>query len=260
MEPSGIGLRAQLAGLGLTAGQTVLVHCSLRAVGWVPGGAAGLREVLLDLLVRARGTLVVPAQTSSISMTSAEFQAATTGLSEARYAAYLDALAGFDPGRSPAEGMGALAEAVRTHPRAHRSAHPITSFAAVGRLAAELTGAHPLESLLGKESPLGRLYEREALVLLLGVGYDKCTAFHLGENLELAPERAYRCKIGDSWREFNGPAHRDAEFAELGSMFENTYPERVRRGRVGAAESRLFTLTDAVDFAARTLPSLRFAR
>ncbi|MBR7833939.1 AAC(3) family N-acetyltransferase [Actinospica durhamensis] len=259
MEPSGIRLRAQLAELGLTAGQTVLVHSSLRAVGPIRGGAQALRDLLLDLLGPDRGTLVVPAQTSSVSATSGEFLAATAAMDAARYLAYLDALPGFDPRLSPSEGMGALAEAVRTHPRARRSAHPITSFAAVGPLAEELMAAHPLDSLLGKESPLGRMYECGALVLLLGVGYDKCTAFHLGESPELARERAYRCKIGDSWQIFSGLEHRDDEFGELGSIFENTCPDRVRRGVVGAASARVFALTEAVDFAARTLPYLRFA-
>lgn len=260
MEPIGVRLRAQLTELGLGPGQTVLVHCSLRRVGWIPGGAAALRDLLLDILDPARGTLVVPTQTRSVSRTSAEFLAATAGMDEAAYAAYLDALPGFDPLRTPAEGMGALAEAVRTHPDAHRSPHPITSFAAVGRQAAELMAVHPLESFLDKQSPLGRLYECEALVLLLGVGYDKCTAFHLAEIPELVPERLYQCKIGDSWREFPGPAHRDAEFADLGVLFDDQRPPRVRRGTVGAARSRLFRLTEAVHCAARELPALRFVR
>lgn len=260
VEPRGVPLRAQLAEIGLRTGQTVLVHSSLRSIGWIPGGAPALRDLLLDLLDPTLGTLVVPTQTRSASATSSGFLAATAGRSAAEYQAYLDRLPGFDPAHSPAEDMGALAEAVRTHPDARRSPHPITSFAAVGRLAAELMTAHPLESLLGKESPLGRLYECEALVLLIGVGYDKCTAFHLGENLELAPERDYRCKIGDSWRHFRAPAHRDEEFSELGSMFENSRPQHVRKAMLGAARCRLFPLTEAVDYAAVTLPYLRFAR
>ena len=44
----------------------------------------------------------------------------------------------FDPVRTPTQGMGRLAEAVRTAEGAVRSAHPQTSFAAVGRRAGEL--------------------------------------------------------------------------------------------------------------------------
>ena len=40
---------------------------------------------------------------------------------------------------------------------------------------------HRLESHLGEYSPLAKLYRMEASVLLLGVGYQVCSAFHLAE-------------------------------------------------------------------------------
>jgi aminoglycoside 3-N-acetyltransferase len=251
-------LGADLAALGVTRGTTVLVHCSLRQVGRVAGGAQTLREALLDVLDEKLGTLVVPAQTSSNTRTSADFRAATARLDEAGLAAHLAAMPGFDPAASPSEGMGALAESVRCHPKANRSAHPLTSFAAVGALADEICAVHPLNSLLGKESPLGRLQELDAMVLLLGVGFDKCTAFHLGENEFLSGRRRYSCKIDRSWTDFEDLAHRDADFAELGLRFERDQPEVLRCGRVGAAWTLLFPLRAAAEYAARELPKLRF--
>jgi aminoglycoside 3-N-acetyltransferase len=155
--------------------------------------------------------------------------------------------------------MGALAESVRTHQLARRSAHPTTSFAAVGRHAEALCAAHPLDCLLGPRSPLGALRELDARVLLLGVGFDKCTAFHLGEDAAFPGERGYRCKIGDEWADFKGFPHQDEDFAELGARFEQACPAELRRGTVGSAPTRLFTLALAADFAARQLPELRFA-
>ena len=253
-------LRAELAGLGLRAGMTVLVHCSLRGVGRVEGGADALREALLDVVGEEHGTLVVPTQTRANSMTSQEFRAAVTDLDEAEFEVYLKGLPGFDPAASPSEGMGALAEAVRTHSRAHRSPHPITSFAAVGAHAADLCAIHPLECLLGTQSPLGLLAKLDARVLLLGVGFDKCTAFHLGEDRALPEERPYRCKIGDEWRDFKALSCQDTDFAELGARFERAHSGRVRHGRLGAASTRLFPLALAADFAEMELPALRFAR
>lgn len=77
--------------------------------------------------------------------------------------------------------MGVIAETVRTWPGAVRSMHPQTSFAAVGLKAEELMDGHTLDHTLGKRSRLKRLEEANATVLLLGVGFDKCTAFHLAE-------------------------------------------------------------------------------
>lgn len=253
-------LRRQLAQVGLRPGMTVLVHCSMRQVGWVRGGADVLRRALLDVIDESRGTLVVPAQTGSNSESSADYRAAVADLSEAELDAHRARVIGFDTRTTPSEGMGALAESVRTHPRAHRSPHPISSFAAVGAQAAQLCAVHPLDCLLGPQSPLGRLAQLDAWVLLLGVGYDKCTAFHLGEDRVLPVWRDYRCKVGAEWLDFKALAYQDSDFADLGKRFDYEHSATVRQGMVGAAAARLFPLALAADFAARELPELRFAR
>ena len=257
-------LRTELAGLGLRAGMTVLVHCSLSRVGRVAGGADTLREALLDVIGRKRGTLVVPTQTGSNSESSPEYRAAVVGLDAFGIEAHRARIKGFDPATSPSEGMGALAESVRRHRRAHRSPHPISSFAAVGRYAEKLCADHPLDCLLGPRSPLSRLAELDAGVLLLGVEYDKCTAFHLGEARALPTWlptwQQYRCKVGEEWLDFKGLSYQDSDFAELGSRFEDKHSADVRHGRLGAATTRLFPLALAADFAEEDLPKLRFAR
>ena len=253
-------LRAQLIGSGLGKGMAVLVHCSMREIGRVQGGADALRDTLLEVLDEEHGTLVVPAQTRSKSNTSTAFLNAIADLDDEGRELYLKVMPGFDPQTSPSEGMGALAESVRTHPRARRSAHPATSFAAVGRHAEEVCATHPPDCLLGARSPLGALRGLDARVLLLGVGFDKCTSFHLGEEAVFRLERPYLCKIGDEWQDFTGFPHRDDDFAELGARFEHAYPGDVRTGKIGAATTRLFPLAMAADFAAWQLPKLRFAR
>ena len=253
-------LRAGLTESGLREGTAVLVHCSMREIGWVRGGAEALRDTLLEILDEMHGTLVVPTQTRSVSNTSTAFLEATADLDDEERELFLKVMPGFDPRTSPSEGMGALAESVRTHPRAYRSAHPTTSFAAVGRHAEQLCAEHPLDCLLGSRSPLAALGALDARVLLLGVGFDKCTAFHLGEEAAFRLERPYRCKIGDEWRDFKGFPHLDADFAELGARFKRDYPAEVREGKIGGASTHLFPLTLAADYAALQLPKLRFAR
>jgi len=253
-------LRAELIESGLREGMAVLVHCSMREIGRVDGGADTLRDTLLEILGEEQGTLVVPTQTRSTSNTSTAFLEATADLDHEGRELFRKLMPGFDPRISPSEGMGALAESVRIHPRAYRSTHPATSFAAVGRHAEELCATHPLDCLLGIRSPLGALCGLDGRVLLLGVGFDKCTSFHLGEEAIFDLERSYLCKIGDEWQGFPGFPHCDDDFTELGSKFEQTHAADVRKGTVGAASTRLFPLATAADFAARQLPQLRIAR
>ncbi|MGW4498115.1 aminoglycoside N(3)-acetyltransferase [Micromonospora sp. NPDC004336] len=244
---------ADLRALGLAPGATVLVHCALSRVGRVAGGPATLLAALRDVL-GDRGTVVVPAQTAGNSVTSRVFRAATAGLTEAEVAAAEAAIPPFDPDRSPSEGMGIFAEHVRRQPGASRSRHPQTSFAALGPGAARLTAVHDLACHLGERSPLGALYAADAVVLLLGVDWSACTAFHLAEYRQCRPpaERAYRCYVRDRHgrrlrRDFRAPDLDDGDFPLIGRAL--TAAGGVRTGRVGAARCRLVGLRVAVDFA-----------
>ena len=91
--------------------------------------------------------------------------------------------------------MGAFAEYLRTRPSASRSSHPQVSFAAIGPRARACTSVHDLDCHLGDRSPLGWLYAADAAILLLGVGYSACTAFHLAEYRLPGerPQRRYQC-------------------------------------------------------------------
>ncbi|HLK43827.1 MAG TPA: AAC(3) family N-acetyltransferase [Thermoleophilia bacterium] len=257
MSADGAGrsrLRADLELLGLRTGSTVLVHASMRRVRPDAGGAATVVAALLDVLGES-GTLVVPTQTAWNSTTSPHFRAATEGMTGAQFAAYLSDLPAFDPRSSPSSGMGALAEYVRTLDGAVRSAHPQTSFAAAGRLAAELMARHDLDCLLGERSPLAALYRVDARVLLLGTGFDTATIFHLGEWRASTRRRRYRCKTATApdatgWVEFEDLPYDDADFTRLGARFEQE-TGLVARGAVGSADALLFPARAAADFAQR---------
>ncbi len=161
---------------------------------------------------------------------------------------------GFNPASTPSYRMGWFAEYVRLLPGSVRSGHPQTSFAANGPRAARLMDGHDLRSHLGEQSPLAKLYESNAAVLLLGVGFAVCTALHLAEYRLRSPrpERRYRCYLEvDGHRrlcEFEAADLDDSVFPQIGRALEET--ARVSLGRVGAAEARLVAVRDAVDFAA----------
>jgi aminoglycoside 3-N-acetyltransferase len=243
----------QFTALAPPVGRPVLVHASMRQVGPVDGGVATVLAALRQV-IGVDAAIVVPAQTPNNSTTSRAFQAATRRLAPAEVTRYIARMQGFDPATTPSFGMGVLAEHVRRDSASVRSAHPQTSFAAIGPDAAALMRTHALECHLGEESPLGALYAADASVLLLGVGYAACTAFHLAEyRTRRQPERPYRCFVRDGgerrMREFVGLDHDDGDFDALGAALERGARGVVRAGPVGRGQARLLAMRRSVDFA-----------
>ncbi|WP_017589811.1 aminoglycoside N(3)-acetyltransferase [Nocardiopsis ganjiahuensis] len=242
-------LTLHLNHLGVRPGDTLLVHTSLRSLGWVCGGDQTVVRALLDAVGPA-GTLVVPTQTMDNTDPSGW---SDPPVPEAWWDTIRAESPAFDPAITPSAYMGRVPERVRTWPGAVRSAHPQTSFAALGPDAALLMHPHPLESALGENSPLARLEKSGAHVLLLGVGYDSCTAFHLAEYRVPRPRTApTSCAVhtpdGDrEWVTYTDVALDESDFPALGADFETTGAVTV--GRVGSAAARLFPLARAVDFA-----------
>ncbi|SNX65177.1 aminoglycoside 3-N-acetyltransferase [Streptomyces sp. TLI_55] len=252
----------ELMALGLLAGTVLLVHAACSRVGTAPD------KVLAALLqaLGPDGTLVVPTFTAGNSDTSPAYRRCTRGMTERERAAYQDTMPPFDIRRTPSAEMGQLAEAVRRSPGAVRSAHPQTSFAALGPRADELMADHKEACHLGPNSPLGRLELARAQVLLLGVGFDRCTGFHLAEyRLPNQPRREYRCVVQSDgerrWTSFKDVELDDSTFGILGADFEacrGSGPDpAVRKGSVGDADARLFPLAAAVDFATGWLSGIR---
>jgi aminoglycoside 3-N-acetyltransferase len=262
-------LVSDLRTLGVRPGQTLLVHASLRKIGWVIGGAATVVAALLDS-VGETGTVVMPTPTEENSTTSRAYLELTDGMSPREVAEHKAKMPPFDRLLTPTIRGGLVAEALRTTPGAVRSDHPQSSFAAVGAQAARLMAGHERTSHLGEESPLGALYalgevgHGEAMVLLLGPGYESCTALHLAEYRYTArpPTCIYECVISVDgerrWDSFRDVVLDDTQFVLIGLKAEEQIePDRRHEGRVGNAECRLLPLRDLVDFATVWLASAR---
>ncbi|GHI08591.1 aminoglycoside phosphotransferase [Streptomyces cellostaticus] len=239
---------AQLRLLGVETGEILLVHTSLSSLGWVNGGAVAVVQGLLDALGPS-GTLVVPTQSADLS------DPAVWGnppVPEEWWDRIRATMPDYDPLITPSRGVGVLPETVRTWPGARRSAHPQTSFAALGPRAAEITEGHAPDCRLGERSPLARLEKLAARVLLLGAGYDACTSFHLAEYRIPSPlVRVGRPAPGGGWESVTEVSITSDRFDELGHDFERDRP--VVRGKVGSADVRLFPVADAVAYAERWL-------
>jgi len=242
-------LVGDLQELGVEAGDDLLVHSSLSALGWVSGGAQAVVAALQEV-VSADGTLVMPTFTGQLT-DPADWEAPP--VPDNWVPMIRDSRPPFRPDVTPTREMGAIAECFRTHRETTRSRHPWYSFAAWGAKAATVVDAHPLSDGLGPGSPLGRLYDLDASVLQLGTGHDTNTSFHLAE---------YRADLDQSRSEHRGPVLSGGErtvvsftdldlvaddFEALGADFEAAVGSRT--GTVGAGRTRLARQRELVDFA-----------
>ncbi|MFC5907254.1 aminoglycoside N(3)-acetyltransferase [Streptacidiphilus monticola] len=249
-------LAEDLRALGVQEGDVLLLHASPSSLGWVCGGAVAVVEALLDALGGA-GTLVVPAFSGDNTDPAGWHDPPVPEEWWAEIRAHLPA---YDPHVTPTRGVGRIPETVRTWPGAIRSAHPCTSFAAIGPAAAELTAHHALDCRLGERSPLARLEAAGARVLQLGTGFDTCSCFHLAEYRIPGAVRAEfgHAVAGPRGRAWVTVTDLDLDcddFAALGADYAAAHPPVT--GSVGAAECRLFPLAEAVAFATAWLPAHR---
>ena len=150
-------LISDLAALGITPGDTVLMHASYKSLGGIEDGAAGFFDAFLSLLGED-GTLVLPALS---------------------YASVTRDNPHFDVHKTPSC-IGYLPEYFRTEvPGVIRSLHPTHSCCAVGRRAAYLTEAHALDRTpVGPHSPFARLPMVGGKILILGSHPDHNTTLH----------------------------------------------------------------------------------
>lgn len=247
--PTRESLATDLHALGLKPGMNVLLHSSLRSLGWVCGGAQAVVQALLDVLTPA-GTLLVPTQTSENSEPG---HWSNPPVAESWWPIIRAHMPAFDPLVTPSQHMGIIAELVRNWPGGVRSDHPAVSFAAIGHDAAWLMADQSLNDGLGEESPLRRLYDRAGWVLLLGVDHESNTSLHLAQYH--VPQSATRMQMGAAilqnsqriWQPYTDLDLPTDDFAAIGAAFEAQHGYQPLR--VGAAAARLFSQRALVDFA-----------
>ena len=249
-------LAADLRALGLQAGMLVIVHSSMKSLGWVNGAAVAVVQALLDVLTPA-GTLVMPSHSADLS-DPAKWE--NPPVPESWWETVRATMPAYDARFTPTRGVGQIPELFRTWPDVLRSDHPAHSFSARGRLAGEVTRDHPLSFGLGPGSPLETLYKHDGSVLLLGVAYESNTSFHLAEyRLNWMPHISQGAPIlvaGEPvWQTYEDVDLNSDDFAVLGEAFEAEHDVDI--GEVGSAQARLFKQREAVDFAESWLQSNR---
>lgn len=242
-------LRRDFAALGVAPGQTIMLHVSVRAIGWIVGGPDVVLDALLDLLT-PDGTLMMYVawedRTDDMLTWPPE-----------RQAVYRAECPAFDPITSRAyRRWSILGEYLRTRKGACRSANPGASMVALGSRARSLTEDHPLAYGYGPGSPLAKLCEIRGQVLQVGVSPETVTLLHFSEHMaDVAYKRIVRypvpvLKAGKhTWVEIEEFDTGDGivdwpedYFAVIVS--EYLAAGRARSGMVGAAPAHLFDGAD----------------
>lgn len=248
-------LSKDLESLGILPGQTVLVHSSLSSLGYVTGGAESVITALRKVLGES-GTLMMPTHTAQNTEPS-NWQ--SPPIPEAWWSKIRNTRPAFDPDFTPTRGMGAIAEFFRTMPGVRRSAHPTASFAAIGPNTDYLLENHnSLEEELGENSPIGKLYELDGYVLLLGVSQEANSSMHLAEyranyaNKKTIKEGTAMLVDGErQWVEYEMLDLDPDDFSSIAADFLKLSEsnELISEGKVGLAQSILVQQRPLVDFA-----------
>ena len=173
-----------LRAMGLRPGELVMLHASVKSLGWVVGGPEVVLQALFDVLMPG-GTLMMVA-----SWDSAETAYSLSELPAEHRQTYYQELPSYDPLTSHADwrGMSILAEYLRLWPGASRSGHPF-SYVAVGSLAQKITEKQPLNYRDGVGSPLAKLCGFGGRVLQLGSPLGDITLLHHAETMARVPNK-----------------------------------------------------------------------
>lgn len=241
-----------LRALGLAAGDTVMLHVSLRRVNH-PDGAAGLLHDIEDVIGPSGTTLMILGMEDDYDWVNDHPEDRRPEL--LRDAPVIDVA-----GTPPLAEVGKFAVHFWRAPGTTVGTHPDARFAARGPRAEALLQTEPLHNYYGPGSPLERLIECGGRVLRLGANDDTVTVLHYAEAIcDVAEKRVVRRtkKVAEgefvtiqSWDDSEGIVDHpgDDYFAQIVRAYRAA-GRPLGVGQVGEARAELFDAADVVDFA-----------
>lgn len=249
--------------IGLRAGQTIIMHSSMKALGgFVVGGPPAVIDALMHVLT-PDGTLVMPAfsnnNTDPAPWKHPPVPEAWWEIIRAEWPPYR-------PELTPTRQMGIIVECFRTYLGVLRSSHPASSFVAWGKNAHYVIDDQPLDNYFGPNSPLDRVYELDGYVLLLGVGHANNTSLHRAEYLaewpgKGPPEVTSSAILRDGKRArvtYSDISISDDDFPALGAAYE-AETNAVTIDTIGKATVRFMRQRPLIDFAVKWMSANRSA-
>jgi aminoglycoside 3-N-acetyltransferase len=183
-------LTRQLANLGLRRGHIVMVHASVRSLGFVYGGPDEVHLAVQDAIA-PEGTMMMV-----VGCPDGCDEVGRGRLTPEEEADLLQNQPPFDPVSSRADrDVGTLAEFFRSYPGTVCSTAP-ARFAARGARADWLVRDQPWDFAFGHGSPLEKLVESDGKLLLLAPDHDTVTLMHYVEHVTDFPgKRIVRFRV-----------------------------------------------------------------
>lgn len=159
-------LLSQIENMGIKQTDSLMIHSSMKAIGEVEGGADTVVDAFMEYL--SDGLLMMPTHT---------------------WKQMGEAYPLFDPDTEPAC-VGIIPNVFMRKTGVVRSLHPTHSIAAYGAdAAAYVKGEENLHTPCAPQGCWGRLLDRKAKILLIGVTHARNTFIHAIEEMFNVPER-----------------------------------------------------------------------
>ena len=165
-------LKASFEALGLRD-KPVIAHTSLKPFGFIEGGA----QTVLSAMLTSFAGIIMPAFTYKTEIIP-DVGPPNNGITYGSGRDINQLAEPFTPDMHADPIMGILPEALRTHPSATRTAHPILSFAGI-----HADSALSTQTLYEPLAPIGALAEQDGWAVLINVDHTSNTSIHYAEKL-----------------------------------------------------------------------------
>lgn len=163
--------------LGLKKGDSVGVHSSLSAFGYVEGGADAVIDTLLET-VGAEGTIVMPTYSKNIEILGKTQEEIDMGVT------WKYKILPYDPQKNGCW-TGSIPDTFWRRSGAVRNSHPTHSLTALGGRSGEFIHKH---KSLYAGNEWKKLLNMDGYILLLGVTLGCCSSMHLAEEHVKLPQ------------------------------------------------------------------------
>jgi aminoglycoside 3-N-acetyltransferase len=243
--------------LGIAAGDTVMLHASVRAVGEVAGGPDAIHLALKSALT-PEGTLMMYA-----SCPRFYDEVGRGNLTVEQERELREKLPAFDPltARSDRDN-GILVEFLRTFPGSHVN-HHVARFVCWGKQTEYLLASQPWNYAFGADSALERFLWLDGKIVLLGSDHDAVTFLHYVEHIvDIPGKRVARyqvpvmengCRVWRAMEEFDTSgdgAHANWPDRFFAKIVDSLLVKTQNNGAlVGNAMTHLLSARELLDFA-----------